>query len=233
MPTSDDFHDAKKKWFWSFEDPAGDCSHSFVGQGGSSAALRLAIPSGTSHDLWTGIDKAPKFVQDHDGSACTVETRIITTLNSTFQAAGIIFKLEEGNIVRFDWLFGGSPGLRVFGGKIIDGTATTLFDINVTDVGNPYYLRVSQDGMGEYIVNYSTNGTSWTEAGAPVVSGNVQQIGLHAITAGGSPPALNADFDYFFDNSAVISPEDHLQPARVRGFGIPTHPHRPFKGGWN
>lgn len=84
---------------------------------------------------------------------------------------------------------------------------------------SPVYLRVDRAG-DLWTVDYSTDGTTWTNAGSFFQALAVTQIGIYGGNAGGaSAPAHTAQFDYFFDVSNPVAPEDNCNSDSCAGIG--------------
>ncbi len=190
--TSDDFNTPTLNTnLWVPVDPLGDVTESMTG-----TQLSLAIPAGTSHDPWTGGNKAPRILQPANDTDFELEIKLDSPVSQSAHGAGIIIQSDPSNYVRFDFYSDGSK-TRVFAGAIVNDTGTPK--INVV-IGNnniaPLYLRVRRD-RNIWTVSTSTDGVAWTEQPSFLADLAVTAVGVHALTSGSPAPSYTALVDYF------------------------------------
>lgn len=224
--TSDDFNAKNlKRPLWTLVDPKGDAKLLATGVGTGNATMSLTVPAGSDHDLWSTGDDVPKVMQSATNTDFTLEVKFNSGVSGvTYQryaVQGVIVKADANNLIRFDFTTGNEDSTKVFACAFIGGFATPSVKIN-KGIGlyniAPLWMRVNRTG-NTWTVSYSTNGTSFTSAGSFTQSLTVTQVGFFAGNAGGTTATSHtAVVDYFFNNDAVISPEDPLTvPADALG----------------
>jgi lysophospholipase L1-like esterase len=204
--TSDNFNAAAlNSSLWSFVDPLGDASVSLTG-----SQVRIAIPAGAGHDLWTGANHAPRLLQTVPDADLSVEAKFDAVMTSEYQTAGIIAVQDASTFIRFDFVRD-AANTRFFSASFSGGTPTVRKD-TIIATGAPLYLRVQRTGS-TWTGSFSTNGTTWRAAVVFSAPMTLTAIGPFAGTAGSAPPAFNALIDYFFNTAA---------PLAARAGGIAT-----------
>jgi regulation of enolase protein 1 (concanavalin A-like superfamily) len=199
---SDDFHAASlDTGLWAFENPLGDGSVSMSG----TQAL-ISVPAGTSHDVWTGGNFAPRLMQVAEDTDFEVEVKFESTPAQKYQMQGLIVEQDAGNYLRFDFHHDGK-NLRAFAASVTGGKASVKAS-KVIAGGNPLYLRVKRAGS-QWTHYYSYDGVNWTANVSFTRAMTVTGVGPFAGNAGKpAPPAYTAVVDYFFNTASPIVPED-------------------------
>lgn len=220
---SDDFSGAALDPRWTFVNPLGDATLSLTGSGTSNARLSIAIPAGTTHDLWTGGAKAPRLLQPANNTDFEVAMKCESPMTSGSQILGIMALQDTANYLRFDFVRSSAGTFKVFAASVTNGTATQRGSTTITNT-NPIYLKVKRV-KSVWTSYYSSNGTTWTQAANFSHTLTVQKIGPFAGNAppsgGGSIPAFTGLVDYFFNTQGPISPED---PPSATSPSITSHP---------
>jgi regulation of enolase protein 1 (concanavalin A-like superfamily) len=190
---SDEFSGSSVDAKWTEYDPPNNVTLS-VGSG----VLTVAIPSGSSHDWYTGDDNALRLRQTYTGSTnFTIEARFNTTMASTYQFQGLTVDADNSNGFRVDFNYNDGATQYIHAATFSAGTYTQELFVTSSVTSQPYYLRVAKSGT-TYTVTYSANGSSWTSAGSFTWSGTVAHIGLIIGTApGASSPAFTTTVDSF------------------------------------
>lgn len=196
---------------WTFTDPVGDATLTMVGSGTADARLSLAIPAGVQHDLWTGINNAPRVMQSAKNADFILQTKFDSAVLSAFQIQGILIQQDANTLIRVD-LSSSGANTYVFAASTTDGfsTAPTIrLASTLAEAGGPapMYLRVTRTG-NTFDVATSTDGSTFTSRGTFNVTLTVSQVGLFAGNAGTTIPAFTMLADYFFDNALPVTPED-------------------------
>lgn len=203
---SDDFNDFNlDTGTWAYVDPRGDGSFVFTGTNTPDARLALTIPAGTGHDVWTGGNFAPRFMQPTTDGDFEVEVKFDSLPTRKYQMQGIIVEQDASNFLRFDFYSDGSV-LRLFAASFSGGSPTVRGSAVIGGAA-PLYMRVSRSG-NQWAQSYSVDGANWTTAAVFSFPMTVTSIGPFAGNAGTSPPAFTALIDYFFVTSSPIIPED-------------------------
>jgi hypothetical protein len=209
---SDDFNRANLDITrWTFTDPVGDATLVMTGKGTANARLSLTVPAGVQHDLWTGINNAPRVMQPAKNSDFVLQTKFDSAVLSAYQIQGILVQQDASTAIRFDLSSSGS-NTYVFAASTTDGFATAptiglASTLAAAGGPAPMYLRITRTG-NTWAVATSTDGSSFTTHGSFGVTLAVSEVGLWAGNAGAPVPAFTMLADYFFDNALPVSPED-------------------------
>ncbi len=182
-----------------------------TGQGTPDALLSITVPGGSSHDAWTTNHSNRLMQSAPDDPNMVIEIKMESALAGSFQAQGILIEESANNWMRFDIVSNNSEH-KVFAATIVSSSPTTEVENKIGDASSPdpMWLRVTRNG-NSWTFEYSTDGSTWTEPpGSPFNHTlTVNQVGIFGANAGGaSAPGLTAVFDYFFNASDPISPED-------------------------
>lgn len=170
--------------------------------------LRISVPGGTAHDLWTNNKNAVRVLQDAADEDFTLVAKFDSMVTANYQLQGIVAQKDNTNLVRFDFGYDGS-NVKLFAASMSSGTGTLRINKTISVSSAPLYLRVVRSG-NTWTVSHSQNGNSWINDGSFSHFLDVNQVGVFAGNAGNSPPAHTAVVDYFFNMASPISPEDPL-----------------------
>ena len=105
---SDDFYSSTfNESTWTFIDPLGDATLIMTGTQAS-----ITVPAGTSHDVWTSGNNAPRIMQSVSNMDFEIEVKFESQLTSEYQMQGVIVQQDDSNYLRFDFIRGttGSRG---------------------------------------------------------------------------------------------------------------------------
>lgn len=190
--TSDDFfNDTSPKAFWRFFDPAGDVTLNMTGTN-----AEFQIPSGSDHDLWTGVaNRAPRLLQSVSNSDFGTEVKFESVPGVQYQLQGIIVQESDTKFLRFGTYSNGSSRF-VFKAFIDGGSATSTVN---TSIGSAVatYLRVERTG-NNWTYSYSTDGVNYINVTSFTQVITVTEVGFYGGN-GGSNPAYTASADYFWN----------------------------------
>lgn len=190
VPYDDEFDGAALEAYWADEDPLGDCSIDT----GDAATLKIVVPGGTAHDLFTGIFDVPRVVQSI-GDLDLDLTCKLANLPVAGQLAGIIVKGAGNDWVRFNHQHSAGTG-RVYCATIDNGTATARLGSGGAVV-TANCLRLTRVGA-TWTLYASTDGVSWGAALATFTfATTVTHVGLFAGNFGTTPPAYAPSFEWF------------------------------------
>ncbi len=201
-PQSDDFNRCElDNGRWTTFDPKGDGTFTMTG-----TDLEISIPGGSSHDLWTDVDDAPKALTPAENANFEVEVKFNSDVNQSFQMQGILIRQNSENFLRFDFHHDGT-NMRIFAAKFTNGAGQQTN--NEVLAGAPKYMRVSRAG-DNWSQFYSEDGLDWTLSKKFNHPLNVGEVGVFAGNAGGNP-AFTTSIDYFFNTAMPIVPEDETE----------------------
>ena len=208
--TSDDFSGESGilSPIWALQGPAADA---IIQTDGTDAFVSLSVPQG-DFDIFDD-NNATRLLQNVVDEDMSVEARFLSEPSARFQVQGILVEQDAANWIRFDLRFDGS-NLRLFAGTTVNNNTNPRLNI-IVQPGEAEYLRVTRTG-NDWVLEYSGNGTDFTEAGSFTHQINVNSIGpfASATDGAGSGPGFTAEVDYFFDAAAPIDPED-VRSARA------------------
>ena len=206
-PVSDDFSAANiDLGTWTIVDPVGDGGFQVAGN-----ELQISVPGGVSHDIWTSGNDAPRLVQPVDDADFGIEAKFSTMPGAKYQLQGILVEAGNGNFIRFD-VFSTGRRVKIFSATFTSGSPSTEVNTRIRPPGSDVYLRVDRSG-NSWTFDYSFDGSDWSTAANFTHALNVQEVGVYAGNAGGSPPAYTASVDYFFNVASPIVPEDGGSPT--------------------
>jgi regulation of enolase protein 1 (concanavalin A-like superfamily) len=194
---SDGFEGGGLGSVWSFVDPVGDSAVSVSG-----GRLEISVPGGTSHNLWTGANRAPRVLQAAPDADFELVAKFDSLVSAKYQMQGLLAVADLNNLVRVDVEHDGSS-TRVFAAWMVNGSASTRIN-KVIPGGAPVWLRLVRSG-DTWTVSHSRDGSAWTTAGSFTHALTVSQVGVWAGNHTPSP-AFTAQVDYF------LNPADPLEP---------------------
>ena len=214
---SDDFNAAALDGIWMFQNPVGDGSYTLAGAGTQNARLRLSVPAGTNHDVWTAGNRSVRVMQPAADDDFEIEVKFESQPTQRFQSQGLLVEQDPQNFLRLDFYSDGSV-LRLFAARFVNGVPTTLRNQTLT-AAPTLHLRLTRQG-DTWTPKVSYDGVSWIGVSGFSHALAVTSVGVFAGNAGPNPPAYTAVVDYFFNTASPIVPEDAL--AGPGGNGGPT-----------
>jgi hypothetical protein len=156
-PVSDDFNSTSLNTsVWTFVNPVGNGSYSLNG-----GELRLSVPAGSVHDVWTTGDNAARVMQTISNADFEVLAKFDSPVTSGSQMQGIIVEQNSSNFLRFDFRHdGASP--RLFAASVAGATGTFRIDIPLsTSIAPPLWLKVKR-ASNTWTESWSTDGVNYT-----------------------------------------------------------------------
>jgi hypothetical protein len=207
---SDDFNSySLNTGLWTVINPLNDAEIATTATNTVDASVAISVPAAVSHDAADGGLRVPRIMQTTNNTDFEVEAKFLSPVSLRFQLQGIIVEQDSLNFLRFDI---NSDGLstKVFASKVVGGVQTQIvyFSIGVNGV-TPQYLRVRRVG-NDWTQFYSLNGVAWNPTGTFTHALTVQRVGLFTGNVATTPPepAHTGLFDYFFNTSSPVVPED-------------------------
>ncbi|MGD9797410.1 MAG: S8 family serine peptidase, partial [Acidimicrobiia bacterium] len=207
-PTSDDFSGTTLKPFWTYVNPAGTTPLTLTGTG-----ARLAIPAGTSQDIWDGIANAPRLLQPVGTGDYEIEAKFATSPTTRIQLQGLYLEATPGTWLRFITYHDGTS-TWIAANDSTNGTATWRGTTPIA-TGTTIWLRVTKTGT-TYTGRYSRDGTTWTTFATLTFTPTITKLGPYAGTANGgtgTPPALTTTIDHFSNTASPVVPDDGGTPT--------------------
>jgi hypothetical protein len=170
--------------------------------------VAIAVPAGTSHDIWTDGNTVPQLKQAINDTDFELEVKFESPVLARFQQQGILVEGGADNMVRLEIQHDGQ-GPRLLAVTFQDGAPTTRLSSPVA-LGSTQYLRVTR--VGDYwALTYSSDGTSWNVAASFEYPLAPTSAGVYAGNALGTQ-AHTAIVDYYFNTASPVVPEDGGAP---------------------
>jgi hypothetical protein len=192
---------------WGILDPLADSAVSVTANG----QLSIAVPAGTTHDLWRNALHAPRVRQAASNTDFQLEVKFDSALTARFQMQGLTVEQDATNLLRFDVYSDGSVN-QIYSASFVNGKPTKRIQQTIT-AGVPLYMRVTRQG-DLWTQTYSYDGVNWIGAGSYSHSLNVSSVGVFAGNTGSPAPAHTALIDYFrVDGLAPPAPGDTTPPV--------------------
>ena len=216
---------------WTETDPQGDCTVALTGQGTGDAYLTIAVPTGANHDAYIP-NNACRVMQ-----SCTdTNFEIVVKMEGTkpagdYASRGLMVHCSEDSgarFLRFDQYYGGGDRINLSVGTGAAFYTNPGNDLAVTAT-DTFWLKLTRSnnvggGVADWVAAYSTDGSgyttvwSWTSNAAGAYRSFLTPTAVGVMAGNTGTPAYTAVFDYFFESSAPISPEDGVggpAPRRV------------------
>jgi regulation of enolase protein 1 (concanavalin A-like superfamily) len=222
---SDDFNSFNLDTvLWTFSDPVGDATLMMTGTNTTDAWVSISVPAGTSHEVWTGENSAPRIMQSATDTDFELEVKFESGLSQKYQMQGVLVEQDDDDFLRFDFHSDGSSTM-IFATSFIGGTPTepplVSSAITTTNV-HPLYMRVKRQG-DLWTQSYSYDGVGWTTPVTFTHALTVNWVGLFVGNSGVrsdglDSPAHTGDMDYFFNTA------DPFVPGEDGGTAVDTTP---------
>ena len=206
---------------WTYVNPKSDSILTLTGSG-----AQVAVPSGSSHDLWKSGLQAPRLMQFVTNQDFDVEVKFDSTLDKKTQTMGILVQQDSGNWLRFNFQNDGIGTNSLVVVNSAKNNPVVAFTTPVT-IGAANYMRLNRAG-DLWNLQYSTDGSNWTFATTITQALNVSEIGPF-IGNTSTNPAFVGVVDYFQNMAAPIVPEDPPLQLNVTQVGVGTVTRVPDK----
>ncbi len=185
---------------WTLVDHRGDVLTAIA-----NGQLAISVPGGVAHDLWSDGDYIARVAQTLPAS--NVREFVVkfntgvSASGTTYRTEGMVFEQDATHLMRFEFL-NSESNTKAFAATFPYGLEYPITRINV-DVGiagaAPIYMRVKQTGA-LWTMDYSFDGSGWTEAGSFYDFISPVSVGVSAGNAadvGFTPPENTVLADYF------------------------------------
>ena len=200
-PVSDDFNgSALNTSLWAVVAPAGGTVSV------SNGHANLAAPGGSNHDAFVGGNNSVRIVQAIANTDFQVVAKFDSAPTAQYEGEGILVQQDNGTYMRVEFGYNGSGRIGAFANIISGGAQTSLCFSSFSAGAASLWLQVQRTG-NNWVISYSTNGTTYTQAGSFSQTLNVSAIGLYADNYG-SPanqaPAFTVAADFFHNLGSTI-----------------------------
>ncbi len=194
---SDDFNSSQlDTGVWTFVNPLGDASYSLSG-----SQVRLLVPSGQSHDIWTRENHAPRIMQSVADTDFALEVKFDSVVSQRYQMQGLLVEQDSGNFLRVDQYSDGSQ-TRLFVARFTNGTPTVQYNVVIPPSTGSFYLRLAREG-DHWMESYSYDGLTWSAGADFTWALSVHAVGVYAGNAG-PHPSFTGIVDYFHGESTPV-----------------------------
>jgi hypothetical protein len=174
--------------------------------------LAIGVPSGTTHDLWTGNERAPRVLQRVANGDLEVVAKLDAGMSTQFQMQGLVFEQDDATRVRFDLHHDGTQ-VKAFAASFVNDQVTMTDTRVVGPAGSPLWLRVTRVG-DRWKQAYSLDGVNWLAAADFVQPLVVAWAGVFAGNAGANP-AFTALVDSVVNTGAPSAPPSDVTPPII------------------
>ena len=155
---SDDFNSSQLDTrVWTFVNPLGDASYSMSG-----SQVRLSVPGGQSHDIWTEGIQAPRIMQSAADTDFAVEVKFDSVVSQRYQLQGLLVEQDSGKFLRVDQYSDGSQ-TRLYVARFTNGAPTVQYNVVIPPSTGSFYLRLAREG-DHWMESYSYDGLTWSGA---------------------------------------------------------------------
>jgi uncharacterized repeat protein (TIGR02543 family) len=219
---SDDFnHCAYSTRFWSWHDPLGDAPPPQI----TGEEIRLSVPGGATHDVWTNGIEAPHLMQMVNNQDFDLYAKFNSPFSAQIQLQGILIKEQETRALRINFQREGNTQY-LFVGLVRSGQNPQRKAKVEVPAGAPMSLRIQRTG-NDWTILYRIGEGEWLTDPALSFTQNlmVSSTGLfvgNAPRQGAPPPAFTAVVDYFVNNAQPLPAEDpiaNLLTVKISGEG--------------
>lgn len=206
LVASDDFNSFNlDPGLWSIGDPRGDCTFDLVGTNTADARLRIDMPGGSPHSIWTYGIKSPHVMQAANDTDMELEVRFLSAVTEAYHEQGLLIQEDDDTFMRFD-LYSDGADTWLYAATFDGGVVSQKTNQVVSP--QPPFLRVDRTG-DNWTFSHSTDGSIWTTGVQFTHTLVVTRVGLFAGNEKqGDDPPFTCEIDYFFNNGERIVPED-------------------------
>jgi uncharacterized repeat protein (TIGR02543 family) len=209
---SDDFDGcAPLNPMWTWDDALGLADY-----GANGRQATITVPPGGNYETSRRFHKAAQLMQPAGNTDFAVMVKVESQLSQQYQFQGIVIRQDAYNLVRVEMSYD-LGGLRFSTLSFQDGTGKLRKTAQISQTDSDAYLLVRR--MGDKFLMYyrDQEADKWMGMGTfNYPSLNVTEVGFFAASYGetGTPaPGHTAVFDYFFNESLPITPEDANAPG--------------------
>ena len=186
---------------WTFLDPAGE---SYLAANGTTA--QITVSAETIHDVGSATgNSAARIMQPILDTDFDVAAKFVSDVMWGSTGQGIVVEQDALNYLRFEFRHNGT-GTRIWAVSRSGATQNTLVDVPFHGYA-PLWLRVTRTGS-TWTVKWSTDGSSYTQAGTFQQTSTAAAIGLYATNYASTrigTPAFTASVDSFVNLSSPVS----------------------------
>ena len=202
---------------WTKRNETGGAAITQTGYGTADAFAQFSIPGGTAYEQFTTVGGLCLEQACSGATAFTLTAKVETLPSVNGQEVGLYVVNTAETQGAYIALYYSGGGLNAFSTNFITNPTPDL-DVGVSYTA-PAYLRLSHDGGDSFTCAASDTGAFGGEQNTVTFNRALLDPAKVGIYCGsfndGGIPAFTTQFDYVFESSAVISPEDDI-PATTR-----------------
>lgn len=209
---------------WSYINPKNDSPLTLTGAG-----AQIAVPAGSSHDLWKQGLQAPRLMQFVTDEDFDVEVKFDSLVTKKTQSMGILIQQDPANWLRFNVQNDG-PGTNSI--AVVDSNKNNpqvVFSAPAT-LGASTYLRLNRAGSF-WNLQFSSDGANWSFVTTITRTLVVSEMGAY-IGNTGPNPAFVGVIDYFQSLDAPLQGDDPAIALNVTKEGVGTVTKLPDKASY-
>lgn len=199
---------------WTWFDPLGQADYSVTG-----SQLKIVVPPGVNYDIWKDGNHSARLMQEVANTNFELFVRFDSAVSQGIQTQGVLIEMSDDVFLRADFLHDGA-GLRFFAGTVDDGVGRIRFNEAIPTPATPgISMRIQRNGEQWKMMYRVNDADPWI--GVPKntfkFAMNVERVGVFAASQATNnqttPPGHTALFDYFFNATTPIEPEDTNAPG--------------------
>jgi len=199
---------------WTWVDPLGQADYELTG-----SQVKITVPPAVNYEIWKNGNNSARLMQDISNTNFALVVKIDSPVSETYQTQGVLIEASPTNFIRVDFHYDGTlavPGVQFFAGTVNNGQGRVRVQVPVADPADEMYMLIRRTGDAwKLFYGYNSAGP-WTSVGGFNYSLTVDSVGV--FVASTSPknapqPGHAALFDYFFSETAPITPEDANAPS--------------------
>ncbi|MBX7250396.1 MAG: InlB B-repeat-containing protein [Candidatus Promineofilum sp.] len=213
---SDDFDGcgALNSDLWTWVDPLGQAEYELTG-----SQLKITVPPEVNYEIWKTGNNSARMMQSIANTNFALVVKIDSPVTETYQTQGVLIEASPTNFIRADFLYDGTqetPGVQFFVGTVNNGQGRVRIQVPVVDPQDEIYMLIRRTGDAWKFYYSSIRTGPWTGVGGFNYGLPVQSVGVFVASTAprNTPqPGHTALFDFFFNETAPITPEDANAPA--------------------
>lgn len=205
---------------WTWVDPLGAADYALTG-----SQLRITVPPAVNYEIWKNGNNSARMMQRISNTNFALIVKLDSPVSETYQTQGVLIEASPTNFIRIDFHYDAKfltetppePPLRLFAGTVNNGQGRERLNAGITDPADEMYILIRRTGDAWKLFYGYNNTGPWINVGGFSNPGMaVQSVGVFAASTApkNTPqPGHTALFDFFFSESAPITPEDANAPA--------------------
>ncbi len=206
---------------WTWVDPLGQAEYQLTG-----SQVKITVPPAVNYEIWKNGNNSARLMQKISNTNFALMVKIDSPVSKTYQTQGVLIEASPTNFIRVDFHYDDTgsdneeppPPLQFFAGTVNNGQGRVRIQTPVLDPADEMYMLIRRIGDAwKLFYGYNSAGP-WTSVGGFNYSLTVDSVGIFVASTAPKnvpQPGHTALFDFFFNETAPITPEDANAPAIV------------------